>query len=284
LGSFLAFLFGLPVAALQLCVLQLQACTGLPTEPIAAAAAAALGSFLSKLPAAAPQLCVLDLSDCWGLLTRSTAAATAAAAAAAASAGSFLSKLPVAAPQLRVLELSDCRGLPGAAIAGLLQQLHSLSRVKLDGIPEVRGAAALCVCMSGFFLHLQEWRPPAGTGVAALCIGRSDFNLHSQEWLHPAFAVVAYPAFASVASPCIRSCCAAGRVLQRVKHLPLLLLLLLFSMSLLSEDRLMLPRCQLLGAACISMNKRSCVASAAAAAAQVYAAVMSAAWPLPASA
>jgi hypothetical protein len=127
-----SFLSKLPAAALQLCVLQLQACNGLLTPPSAPAAAAAAGSFLSKLPAAALQLCVLQLQACTGLLTNPTAAAAAAV-------GSFLSKLPAAAPQLRVLDLSDCRGLPGAAIAGLLQQLHSLSRVKLDGIPEVRG-------------------------------------------------------------------------------------------------------------------------------------------------
>ncbi|KAF6264728.1 hypothetical protein COO60DRAFT_17560 [Scenedesmus sp. NREL 46B-D3] len=54
--------------------------------------------------------------------------------------GSFLCRLPAAAPQLCVLELSDCRGLPGAAIASLLQQLGSLARVKLDGIPEVDAA------------------------------------------------------------------------------------------------------------------------------------------------
>jgi hypothetical protein len=76
--------------------------------------------------------------DCSSLLAETHYVVDDSCTAAAAAVGSFLSKLPAAAPQLCVLDLSDCRGLPGAAIAGLLQQLRGLSRVKLDGIPEVR--------------------------------------------------------------------------------------------------------------------------------------------------
>eukprot|EP00775_Hariotina_reticulata_P013890 gene13890-14009_t len=94
--------------------------------------------------------------------------------------GVILAELPRLTPQLTCLDLSNCRGLPGAALAGLLQELTGLQRLVLDGIPEesdvmkhvdaaVLAAAGSCPSLEALSLAMCLGVDDAGlTGLAAL--------------------------------------------------------------------------------------------------------------------